>query len=50
MVRSGAASTTSGCRYRLFNLRVRNPRVVDSLRRYSWPELRELIYGDPRNR
>ena len=31
--------------YLLADLRVGNPDVPDPLERYSWPELRELIYG-----
>ena len=37
-------------RYRLEDLRVGNPDAEDPLDRYSWPELRELIYGDPGTR
>ena len=33
-------------RYRLPDLRVGDPNAPDPLERYSWPELRELIYGD----
>ena len=37
-------------RYALPDLRAGNPDAEDPLERYSWPELRELIYGDPGNR
>lgn len=33
--------------YRLPDLRVGDPEAADPLERYSWPELREMIYGDP---
>ena len=36
--------------YRLPDLRVGDPDADDPLERYSWPELRELIYGDPGTR
>lgn len=36
--------------YALADLRVGDPRAADPLERYSWPELRELIYGDPGTR
>ena len=32
--------------YHLPNLRRGNPDAPDPLARHSWPELRELIYGD----
>ena len=32
------------------DLRVGNPAADDPLEQYSWPELRELIYGDPGTR
>ena len=34
-------------RYALPDLRAGDPGAEDPLERYSWPELRELIYGDP---
>ena len=37
-------------RYSLPDLRAGDPDVADPLERYSWPELRELIYGDPGTR
>ena len=37
-------------RYTLPDLRVGDPRGPDPLARYSRPELRELIYGDPGTR
>ena len=36
--------------YELPDLRVGDPRAPDPLGRFSWPELRELIYGDPGTR
>ena len=36
--------------YVLPDLRVGDPRADDPLEQYSWPELRELIYGDPGTR
>ena len=33
-------------RYRLPDLRVGDPIAPDPLEQYSWPELREMIYGD----
>ena len=36
--------------YRLADLRVGDPNAPDPLDQYSWPELRELIYGDPGTR
>ena len=32
------------------DLRAGDPSAADPLERYSWPELRELIYGDPGTR
>ena len=32
--------------YSLPDLRVGDPQADDPLERYSWPELREMIYGD----
>ncbi len=40
------ASTHSGHRYKLSDLRVGDPHAADPLETYSWPELREMIYGD----
>ena len=36
--------------YKLNDLRAGNPEAADPLERYSWPELREMIYGDPGTR
>lgn len=36
--------------YRLPDLRVGDPAAADPLASYSWPELREMIYGDPGTR
>ena len=36
--------------YVLPDLRAGDPNAADPLERYSWPELRELIYGDPGTR
>ena len=36
--------------YTLPDLRVGDPDAPDPLERYAWPELRELIYGDPGTR
>ncbi len=36
--------------YALPDLREGDPQAPDPLERYSWPELRELIYGDPGTR
>lgn len=33
--------------YRIPDLRTGDPQAPDPLERYSWPELRELVYGDP---
>ena len=44
------SSSASRCRYTLPDLRTGDPRAADPLERYSWPELRELIYGDPGTR
>ena len=37
-------------RYVLPDLREGDPGAADPLERYSWSELRELIYGDPGTR
>ena len=37
-------------RYSLPDLRAGDPDAADPLERYSWPELRELIHGDPGTR
>ncbi|MDE0057873.1 MAG: type II toxin-antitoxin system VapB family antitoxin [Defluviicoccus sp.] len=34
-------------RYRLADLRTGDPDAPDPLEGYSWPELRQAIYGDP---
>ena len=49
-LRSVLAGPRTAGRYRLEDLRVGNPDAEDPLDRYSWPELRELIYGDPGTR
>ena len=36
--------------YRLPDLREGDPNAVDPLQGIAWPELRELIYGDPNQR
>ena len=36
--------------YSVPDLREGDPQAPDPLERYSWPELRELIYGDPGTR
>ncbi len=36
--------------YSMPDLREGDPQAPDPLERYSWPELRELIYGDPGTR
>lgn len=36
--------------YTMPDLREGDPQGPDPLERYSWPELRELIYGDPGTR
>lgn len=36
--------------YELHDLRVGDPHKADPLEGHSWPELRELIYGDPGTR
>ncbi len=36
--------------YKLTDLRAGDPEAADPLERYSWPELREMIYGDPGTR
>lgn len=33
--------------YSMPDLREGDPHAPDPLERYSWPELREMIYGDP---
>ena len=46
-LRNVLSSSPSRRRYTLPDLRVGDPRAPDPLERYSWPELREVIYGDP---
>ena len=41
------AAAPSRSKYRLPDLRAGDPEAPDPLERYSWPELRETIYGDP---
>ena len=36
--------------YSMPDLREGDPQAPDPLERYSWPELRELIYGGPGTR
>ena len=36
--------------YTLSDLRAGDPEAADPLERFSWPELREMIYGDPGTR
>ena len=36
--------------YSMSDLRKGDPQAADPLERYSWPELRELIYGAPGTR
>lgn len=43
-------SAPSSHPYELPDLRVGDPLAPDPMERYSWPELRELIYGDPGTR
>lgn len=44
------SSSAPDRQYRLEDLRVGDANAPDPLDQYSWPELRELIYGDPRTR
>ena len=44
------ASARPGGGYKLSDLRAGDPEAADPLERYSWPELREMIYGDPGTR
>ncbi len=41
------AASPPRTRYRLADLRAGEPDAPDPLEGYSWPELRETIYGDP---
>lgn len=41
------SAPSPGPSFDLPDLRVGDPQAADPLERYSWPELRELIYGDP---
>ncbi len=41
------AAPTPRTRYRLADLRTGEPHAPDPLEGYSWPELRDTIYGDP---
>ena len=41
------AASAPRTRYRLADLRAGEPDAPDPLEGYSWPELRETIYGDP---
>ncbi len=38
-------SAPASAGYEMPDLRVGDPQAADPLERYSWPELRELIYG-----
>ncbi len=49
-LRNVLSRTTPERSYALADLRVGDPNTADPLERYSWPELRELIYGDPGTR
>ena len=49
-LRNVLSSSPPHHRYTLPDLRVGDPRAPDPLEQYSWPELRELIYGDPGTR
>ena len=40
-------SARTRTRYRLADLRAGDPDAPDPVEGYSWPELRETIYGDP---
>ncbi len=41
------SASSPGPRFELPDLRVGDPQAADPLETYSWPELQELIYGDP---
>lgn len=45
-LRNILSSSTSRSQYILPDLRVGNPNADDPLEQYSWPELRDSIYGD----
>lgn len=49
-LRAVLASPRPVAEYRLPDLRRGDADAADPLERYSWPELRELIYGDPGTR
>ena len=46
-LRSVLSASTPPSSYTLPDLRVGDPQAPDPLERYSWPELRDVIYGDP---
>ena len=46
-LRQVLSTSTIRDRYTLPDLRAGDPRAPDPLERLSWPELREMIYGDP---
>lgn len=45
-LRNILSSSTSRKKYTLPDLRVGDPDANDPLEQYSWPELRDAIYGD----
>ncbi len=49
-LRNVLSSSPPRPKYTLPDLRVGDPLAPDPLEQYSWPELRELIYGDPGTR
>lgn len=49
-LRHALASTQHGHTYRLADCRVGDAAAADPLASLSWPELRDLIYGDPGTR
>ena len=49
-LRLALASASARGGYELSDLRAGDPGAADPLELYSWPELREMIYGDPGTR
>ena len=49
-LRRALAPGALGHECKLPDLRTGNPDASDPLEQYSWPELREIIYGDPGTR
>ena len=49
-LRLALASASARGGYELPDLRAGDPGAADPLEQYSWPELRETIYGDPGTR